>query len=60
MLPRFRRLYVYANGQVVNVVLMLVVVLIFPDYMYLNSCILISVLMNFLPVGFVKSDGYHI
>ena len=60
ILPRFRRLFVYVYGLVVNVILMSIVILFFPKYTYVNSFILINVLLNFLPNGAIKTDGYHI
>ena len=60
ILPKFRRTYVYISGLMVNCILVGIVTMLFPKYIYLNSFVLMSILFNFLPIGIVKSDGYHI
>ena len=60
ILPKFRRLYVYASGLIVNSFILMLLVVFFERYIYIGSFVVIAVLMNFLPIGVVRTDGYHI
>lgn len=59
MLPLFRRFYVYSNGLLVNIFFMSIVTFFFKSYIYVNSGLIISVFLSMLPIGAIKTDGYH-
>lgn len=60
MLPLFRRFYVYSSGLLVNIIFMSLVSFFFRSYIYINSGLIIAVFLSMLPIGVIKTDGYHI
>lgn len=60
MLPRYRRFFVYIAGIEINLIICMLVLLLFPEFVYLIKPIVWAALINLVPIGFIKTDGYHI
>ena len=60
LLPRARRFFVYYSGIMINVYMIFLVLVFTPQYAYLTRIILWAIMMNVLPIGALKTDGYHI
>ncbi len=59
ILPKYRKLFVYLAGIAVNVYLSAIVTFFFPKFIFLNSGVLPCIVANLLPIGVIKTDGYH-
>ncbi len=60
ILPRYRRFFVYIAGIEMNYITCMLVLLLYPQYSYLLKPIVWAATVNLLPIGFIKTDGYHI
>lgn len=59
LLPKLERVFVYFAGLLMNIILMFILQLFFPEYSYLNSFVFFYVIFNLIPLS-LKNDGYHI
>lgn len=60
ILTRTRRFFVYYAGIMVNIYVCFFTLLLFKTEAYLIRSVLWAIVINLIPIGWLKSDGYHI
>ncbi len=60
ILTRGRRFFIYYAGIMVNVFVCLLTLLLFESQAYLLRLVLWAIVINLIPIGCLKSDGYYI
>ncbi len=60
MLTRGRRFFVYYAGIMVNIFICFFTLVVFETQAYLVRTVLWAIIINLIPIGYLKSDGYHI
>lgn len=60
ILPRMRKFFVYYSGIMVNIFSIFLIIVFLPHYIYWTRMVFLAVMVSLLPIGAIKTDGYHI